>query len=143
MIFQIGIIATVSISILATLSAVTTPEQLLFKLRGGAPISSNLNNTRSAFTNKSDEREYLVTAFNLNVRSGPSAEYEVRLIVPIGETFNVYKTENEWAKVGQDLWVSLDYLTRSEYYDLILASAELRTASSILNLEIDILRPNS
>lgn len=143
MIFQIGIIATILISTFATLSAVTTSEQLLFKLRGDVPFPGSLQNSRSAFTNISNEGEYLVTAFNLNVRSGPSTEYEVRQIVSIGETFNIYKAEEDWAKVGQGLWVSLNYLSRIEHYDLMLISTELRTEKNTLELEIDILRPRS
>lgn len=44
----------------------------------------------------------LVTTANVNLRTGPGTNYDVKLVVPNGSTVNVYEVENGWAHCTYD-----------------------------------------
>jgi len=51
------------------------------------------------------------TSANLNVRKGPSTSYAVVKTLAKGSSVSYTKTENDWANIGSNQWVSMKYLT--------------------------------
>ena len=78
------------------------------KLKSGAGWI-NLNFTKSQFNS------YLVkvTASKLNVRKGPSTEYNVSETVSKGDIFTIVEENGKWGKLKSGAgWVHLDYIQR-------------------------------
>ena len=46
----------------------------------------------------------------LNVRKGPGKEFQIVDRLPNGKLVTVIETENDFARIGQDQWVMLQYL---------------------------------
>ena len=46
----------------------------------------------------------------LNVRKGPGKEFQIVDRLPNGKLVTVIETENDFAKIGPDQWVMLQYL---------------------------------
>ena len=55
-------------------------------------------------------RKYTVTASVLNVRNGPGTGYKVVASLKKGTTVTVVETSNGFGKIGDNKWVSMNYL---------------------------------
>lgn len=56
-------------------------------------------------------KKYKVNAQRgLNVRKGPGKQYSVLYVLSNGASVTVYDKKTGWGKIGDDQWVSLDYL---------------------------------
>lgn len=82
------------------------------KLKSGLGWIWLRNENYCRVTTESEFKEYLVkvTADRLNVRSGPSTNYDVNTVVSRGEVFTIVDEENGWGELKSGAgWISLKY----------------------------------
>ena len=52
-----------------------------------------------------------VTAYSLNIRSGPGSSAPVVGSLKVGDLVTVYETLGDWCRIGDNRWVHGDWLT--------------------------------
>lgn len=77
------------------------------KLDGKTPSKEEKGNGSTKGT------EYKVTATALNVRKGPSTNYNVIKVLSAGTKVTVYEEKSGWGRIANGQWVSMSYLKKS------------------------------
>lgn len=77
-------------------------------------VNSKMNNTNTNDNNTNNNIKYVYNCTSLNVRSGASTSYKAINELICGTKVNVLETKNGWSRIGENQWVSSNYLTSSK-----------------------------
>ena len=78
-----------------------------------SPSASKDKPTTEKPTTKTTTKYVKTKGSNLNVRKGPGTNYTVVRQLKNGSKVTEYETKNGWSRIGNNEWVSSDYLTTS------------------------------
>jgi len=53
-----------------------------------------------------------VTAYSLNVRSGPGSSAPIVGSLKVGDLVTVYETVGDWCRIGENKWAHSGYLSK-------------------------------
>lgn len=93
--------------VLANAKSACTPGYTVFDSKGNAVYTNGreVPVNRNNFTVK-------VTAKDLNIRSGPGAQYKVNTVIPPG-VYTIVEQSGSWGKLKSGAgWINLDYVTK-------------------------------
>ena len=113
------------------LAAFSSPQQILNSLS-----SNDYNNL---FDNKDYTNDHVVTAFRLNVRNGPSTNFEVIRQLVIGQTVDILETIDDWVRISRNEWININYIDMTKEYVYYQIKAYIALPENDREIEINLL----